>query len=96
MLMMTDLRILAGLLIFLLPVTARAAPKDDARRYFIAGLEAAQSGEYSAALEAFLRAQELSPHPASLYNIARAYNDLGDIETALRYFRLYRAAAPRP
>lgn len=73
---------------------AWADPKDDARRYFIAGLEAAREERYEDALASFLAAQDVYPHPATLYNIARSYTDLGQLEPALEYYRLYREAAP--
>lgn len=72
---------------------AHAEPKDDARRHFVAGLTAAQAKDYTLALEEFLAAQAVYPHPATLYNIARSYNDLGDLEKALEYYQLYRASA---
>jgi len=78
----------------LCPSLAWAEPKDDARRYFIAGLEAAQQGNYEEALRQFLAAQEAYPHPSTLYNIGRAYQDLGDLPKALEYFQLYRNADP--
>ncbi|MCB9675711.1 MAG: TonB-dependent receptor [Alphaproteobacteria bacterium] len=81
-------------LALLLPATALADPKDDARRHFGAGLEAAQRGEYEIALQRFLAAQNAYPHPATLYNIARAYADMEDLENALAYYRLYQDAAP--
>lgn len=73
---------------------ARADPRDDARRHFGAGLEAAQSGDYEIALQRFLAAQEAFPHPSTLYNIAKAYTDLDDLPNALTYYRLFREAAP--
>jgi iron complex outermembrane receptor protein len=73
---------------------AWADPKDDARRHFAAGLKAAQEGDYEIALQRFLAAQEAWPHPATLYNIAKAYTDLDDLPNALIYYRLYRDAAP--
>ncbi len=74
--------------------TGHAAPKDDARRHFMAGLDAASAGEYELALEEFLAAQDIYPHPHMLYNIARAYSDLGDLNNAIIYFELYAEAAP--
>lgn len=73
---------------------AWADPKDDARRHFLAGLGDAQHGDYQAALDEFLAAQNAWPHPNTLYNIARSYADLGKLEEAVRYYRLYQAAAP--
>jgi iron complex outermembrane receptor protein len=73
---------------------AKADPKDDARRHFVAGLAAAQAKEYETALEEFKAAQDAYPHPASLYNIARSYADLGDLPHAIEYYELYADAAP--
>ncbi len=83
-----------GLALATLSLPAHADPKDDARRHFAAGLEAARSGEYEVALQRFLAAQNAYPHPATLYNIARAYADMEDLENALAYYRLYQDAAP--
>jgi outer membrane receptor protein involved in Fe transport len=78
----------------LLAAPAHAEPKDDARRHFAEGLESARAGDYEAALGHFQAAQAAWPHPATLYNIAKAYTDLGRIPEALETYRLYRAAAP--
>ena len=83
-----------ALLALLIPSTARADPKDEARRHFAAGLAAAQEGEYAVALQRFLAAQNAYPHPATLYNIARAYADMDDLENALAYYRLFQDASP--
>ncbi len=87
----------AGLLVFgalLWPGLAQAEPKDDARRHFLAGLQAAQAKQYEIALEEFLAAQDAWPHPNTLYNIARAYTDLGQLDRAVAYYRLFQEAAP--
>ncbi len=81
-------------LALLVPTAAHADPKDDARRHFAAGLEAAREGDFEIALQRFLAAQEAYPHPATLYNIAQAYMDLGDLANARTYYLLYRDAAP--
>lgn len=73
---------------------AHAAPKDDARRHFVAGYEAAKAGNYETALEEFLEAQEIYPRPGGLYNIARAYRDLDRIPEAIDYYRRFQQAAP--
>lgn len=89
-------RISSGLLFaaLVVPVDALADPKDDARRHFVAGLEAAQAKDYEVALQHFLAAQEAYPHPSTLYNIARTYQDLDDLPNALTYYRLFRDADP--
>ncbi|MEQ1568230.1 MAG: TonB-dependent receptor [Myxococcota bacterium] len=76
------------------PTIAHADPKDDARRHFAAGLEAAKAGDYEIALQRFLAAQDAWPHPATLYNIAKAYTDLDDLPNALAYYRMYSDADP--
>lgn len=85
---------MAGIAALALATNAWADPKDDARRHFGAGLKAAQDGNYEIALQRFLAAQEAWPHPATLYNIAKAYTDLDDLGNALTYYRLFREAAP--
>ncbi len=87
-------RCAALLLALLLPATALAEPKDDARRYFLAGLEAAKAGAYEEALEDFLEAQGLYPHPATAFNIARAYEDLGDIDNAITWYQTFQEMSP--
>ena len=84
-------RIVATLaLLCVLPSTAKDEPKDDSRRHFIAGLQAAQFAEYEAALQHFLNAQQAYPHPNTLFNIARAYQDLGQLQQAIEYYRSFR------
>lgn len=75
-------------------ITASAEPKDDARRHFISGLEAAQAEQYEQALTHFLDAQRAYPHPNTLYNIARAYQDLNDLVNAIHYYELFQQAKP--
>lgn len=73
---------------------ALADPKDDARRHFQEGLAAAEAGDYPAAVQAFLEAQEAWPHPATVFNIARAYEDLGDPTNALLWYQTYARDYP--
>ncbi|MDP6934554.1 MAG: hypothetical protein QGG40_16645, partial [Myxococcota bacterium] len=83
-----------ALLGFFLVGTAHAEPRDDARRHFLAGLEAAADGRYREALVEFQAAQAAFPHPTTLYNIARSHVDLGELEPAISAYRLYQAAHP--
>lgn len=73
---------------------AHADPKDDARRHFLAGLEAAAKQDYQTALAEFLEAQSSWPHPATAYNIARSYADLQNYPEAVAWYRLYQEMAP--
>ena len=82
------------LLALCLPQIAVADPKDDARRHFSAGLSAAQANNYVDALKHFLAAQKAYPHPNTLFNIGRAYQDKGDLEQAIAYYELFQRAAP--
>lgn len=77
-----------------LPLVAHADPRDDARRHFAAGLEAAEEEDYAIALQHFLAAQNAYAHPATLFNIAKAYADMDDLENALSYYRQYQDAVP--
>lgn len=84
----------AALALALWSGTARADARDDARRHFVTGLEAAARGEFEAALTSFLAAQDAYPHPATMANIARAYEDLGQLEEALDWHRRVTVAFP--
>jgi len=79
---------------WLLTSVAHADPKDDARRHFAAGLEAASGADYRRAIQEFLLAQAAFPHPATVYNIAKAYADSGDNELAVEYYRRYQELVP--
>ncbi len=87
-------RIVLLTLALLVPTVAFADPKDDARRHFVEGLESAKARQYEVALQHFLAAQEAYPHPSTLYNIARTYQDLDDLTNALSYYKLFADAAP--
>lgn len=87
-------RIGAVLALLLTSRGAWADAKDDARRHFLAGLAAAQEKRYQEALDEFLEAQSLYPHPATVFNIARSYSDLQNWEMALEYYRIYLDMAP--
>ena len=78
----------------LVPLVALAAPRDDARRLFLSGLDAVEQGDYEAALEDFLQAQQLYPHAATAFNIARAYEDIGEQRKALHWYRRFQVLAP--
>ena len=88
--------LLRGLLLLLaMRGVAQAEPRDDARRHFAAGLQAAKTGDYQGALDEFLAAQAAWPHPKTLQNIGRAYYDLGDLDKAIEYYTLFRDTSPQ-
>ena len=82
------------LLLSLFVRDAHAEPRDEARRHFNDGLELIAAGDYEAGIDEFLKAYDLVPHPAVLYNIARAYADAGDYENAIVYFERYLQTEP--
>ena len=67
-----------------------------ARQRYLAGAAAYSQGRYSDAIDQFLAADRVAPSSALSYDIARAYEKLGDPSLALRWYRdyLYRAGDP--
>lgn len=80
--------------VLLLPTAALADPKDDARRRFQQGVELARGGDLRGALEQFKEADQIFQHPATTYNIAFAYQQLGEYEDSLAWYRTLRELAP--
>ncbi len=74
--------------------TAHAAPKDEARRYFNLAMEQVAAGDYDVAVENFLTAYDILPHPAVLYNVGRALADAGEYEKSIDFFTRYLATEP--
>lgn len=73
--------------------TARADDASDrdkqARELYYAGDNHYAAGRYEEALRNFERAYELSKRPQLLYNIANAYERMGEYEKAAAYLRRY-------
>ena len=65
---------------------AAAEPRDDARRHYMAGIEAANQQDFETALQEFLLAQSLFPHPSNLYSIGLSYTRMGRQVDAADYF----------
>ncbi len=77
---------------------AEAAPATDenreqARQLFANGQRLYSEGSYEAAIIAFKKGYELSQEPAFLYNIANAYERLGEFGEARDYYDQYRVYA---
>jgi tetratricopeptide (TPR) repeat protein len=68
--------------------------RTEARAAFGAAVRAWRAGEYGRALEGFRRAQELFPHPTTLYNVARSEERLGHVTEAIEAYESYLRAAP--
>src|SRR5262245_57031228 len=63
--------------------------KDRARQLFLQGVAAYKAGRYYEAVEIFLQTQRIYPDTQLSFNVARAYENLGDVGAALRYYRDY-------
>ena len=82
------LAVCAAVSLALLPLAfpmSAFAQTDAGRIHFQAGASDYESGDYQHALEEFQRAYELSQRPQLFYNIALAYQQLGDLEHAVEY-----------
>jgi len=73
-----------------------AEAKDRARELFLQGVAAYRAGKFYEAVEIFLQTQRIYPDNELCFNIARAYENLGDVGAALRYYRDYLRQADRP
>ncbi|MCA9719008.1 MAG: hypothetical protein H6713_11050 [Myxococcales bacterium] len=67
--------------------------REQARQLFINGQRLYAEGSYEAAIIAFKKGYELSQEPAFLYNIANAYERLGEFGQARDYYDQYRVYA---
>ena len=72
-----------------LPRTAQADERTEARRHFRAGLDLVTQRQYVRAIEEFQAAYAILPNVNVLFNIARAYSDLGDADRAIDYYQRY-------
>lgn len=73
---------------------AWADTRTDARRYFNRGMEAIQEGRTREGIDLLEQAYQLRPHPNVLFNIARAYASLNEVDDAVRYFERYLESNP--
>lgn len=78
---------------------AESAPAADAKlsqakARYEQGVEAYASGRFKDAVDLFLDADRMSPSAPLSFNIARAYEKLGDDSGALRWYRDYLRRAP--
>jgi tetratricopeptide (TPR) repeat protein len=80
------------------PVTEGAPPSDtrraDAKARYEQGAAAYAAGRFKDAVDLFLEADRLAPSAPLSFNIARAYEKLGDDSGALRWYRDYLRRAP--
>jgi len=88
-------KIHAALLIAALAAPAALADaRADAKRHFREGMALISAGQIERGIAELKQAYAIKPHPDVLYDIAKAYVDLGNIPEALNYFRQYVATDP--
>jgi tetratricopeptide (TPR) repeat protein len=75
------------------PATAEA--QESARKTYQAGAQAYAEGRFKDAIDLFLEAARIAPNPAFSYNIGLAYEQLGDPDNALRWYRDYLRELPK-
>jgi Tetratricopeptide repeat/TonB-dependent Receptor Plug Domain len=88
-------RAVAGLAALLVALGARADARQDAKRHYRSGMSLIAAGQLERGIAELKQAYAIKPHADVLYNIARAYVDLGEIREALAYFHRYAATDPK-
>ncbi len=74
--------------------TAFGDARTEARAHFKRGMVAIADGRYDAGVVELKMAYESLPHPNVLYNIARAYVDMGNLGDAIIYYKKYLEGEP--
>src|SRR5690348_11838001 len=80
--------------VLLVSGAARADTRADAKRHFREGMALIAAGQVERGIAELKQAYAIKPHPDVLYDIAKAYVDLGKIPDALNYFKQYVATDP--
>lgn len=76
------------------PAAPSAADIEQAKAHFARGAELVKQGKHAEAAAEFKESYRLSRNPLLLYNIGYVYDELGDKELALFYFRKFLHDAP--
>lgn len=66
---------------------------ESAKELFNEGIAQVKEGDYLAAVDCFLGADRIAPHPTVAYNLARAYQELGQLDAAIAYYERYLSQA---
>jgi tetratricopeptide (TPR) repeat protein len=74
--------------------TPTPAEQSEAKTLYEQGAAAYRNARYARAIEHFLAADALVPSAALSFNVAKAYEKLGDSAKALRYYRDFGRRAP--
>jgi tetratricopeptide (TPR) repeat protein len=79
----------------ILSLTSVAIAQDEeARDLFSRGQAAYETGDYDTAVRSWERAYEIDPRPLLQYNLAQAYERLGQLDRAVAAYRLYVENTP--
>src|SRR3954464_9093386 len=73
---------------------ALADSRADAKRHFRDGMALIAAGQVERGIAELKQAYAIKPHPGVLYDMRKAYVDLGNIPEALNFFRQYVATDP--
>jgi len=76
------------------PASATEEQRADAKARYEQGVAAYSAGRYKDAVDLFLAADKILPSAPLSFNIARAYEKLGDDSGALRFYRDYLRRKP--
>src|SRR3954463_8343624 len=87
-------KICAALFVALAASAAMADARADAKRHFREGMSLISAGQIERGIAELKQAYAIKPHPDVLYDIGKAYVDLGNIPEALSYFQQYVATDP--
>ncbi|MFW5740257.1 MAG: tetratricopeptide repeat protein, partial [Myxococcota bacterium] len=85
---------LAALGVMCATMPALADARTEARAHFKKGMSMISNGQYDEGIEQLKVAYDTLPHPNVLYNIARAYVEMGDLENAIKYYKDYAQTNP--
>jgi tetratricopeptide (TPR) repeat protein len=75
--------------------SAFAGDREDAAKEFDLGQQSEKAGNFTSALDHYLKSYELIPHPATAYNIASNYEKIGKARQAAQYFNTYLEQDPQ-
>ena len=74
--------------------SSEAGKRAEGKARYERGAEAYSAGRFKDAIDLFLQADALAPSAALSFNIARAYEKIGDDASTLQWFRDFRRRAP--
>src|SRR4051812_12453176 len=74
--------------------TSEAGKRAEGKARYERGAEAYSAGRFKDAIDLFLQADTLAPSAALSFNIARAYEKIGDDAACLQWYRDFRRRAP--